>query len=508
MVRKLLLILLLILLPYSAWATNYYISAAGSGSSCTSESPCALATAVAAAGSNDTIFFKSDDTWTNASVATVLDAVAGVTYDGSTYGSGTRAKILTGHEVSYGHSATVSIGVSNVTFKGFDVDGDNNSYNTYGIYIGEGISGETISSITIDNCVIHHTGKDDWSYGILVSSKSATSATISNVSITNSTVRDNYHEGIAIYQAWGYPGNNTDTVLVRNCTVYNNLVGVLIANDSDDVTVEYCNIHDNTNEGIWVRTSPEGDNGYPDGFVIRYNLIYENPNIGFTTQTGLATAMNGSIYGNLFYNNGEFDLSIPHGDYNPGTFNIYNNTFYNTVSTSGFGVVNITPYSNAVPHAPTVNFKNNIIYSSALSFYDHYGYATHSDNLIYRASGNAVTDNGSSYTSAQITNWDETAIGTSPAFSGGTLPTGFSGTYGTNMIPNTDYFQLTVDSPAKDTGATLASYTGSINGAGLTTPIVRPLGAAFDIGAYEYGTVAQSGGSAGSGLKFQGVTIK
>ncbi len=75
------------------------------------------------------------------------------------------------------------------------------------------------------------------------------------------------------------------------------------------------------------------------------------------------------------------------------------------------------------------------------------------------------------------------------------------------MVPNTDYFQLTVDSPAKDAGATLASYTGSINGAGLTTPIVRPIGAAFDIGAYEYGTVAQSGGSAGSGFKMQGASI-
>ena len=114
------------------------------------------------------------------------------------------------------------------------------------------------------------------------------------------------------------------------------------------------------------------------------------------------------------------------------------------------------------------------------------------------------------YTSADIATWvgDSSTQTASPAFSGGTLPTGFSGTYGTNMVPNTDYFQLTVDSPAKDTGATLASYTGAINGAGLATPIVRPLGAAFDIGAYEYGTVAQSGGSAACGFFFQGVTIR
>ena len=77
------------------------------------------------------------------------------------------------------------------------------------------------------------------------------------------------------------------------------------------------------------------------------------------------------------------------------------------------------------------------------------------------------------------------------------------------MVPNTTYFALGSASPAVNAGATLGSpYNGCINGAGLTTPIVRPLGAAFDIGAYEYGTVAQSGGSAGSGFKIQGVTIR
>ncbi len=107
-----------------------------------------------------------------------------------------------------------------------------------------------------------------------------------------------------------------------------------------------------------------------------------------------------------------------------------------------------------------------------------------------------------------MTHWEASAKASVPSFIGGTLPTGFSGTYGSNMVPDTDYFQLTVDSPAKDAGATLEGYTGAINGAGLTTPIVRPLGDAFDIGAYEYGTVAQSGGSAGQGFFLQGVTIR
>ena len=94
MIKKIIFILLFCCYAFPAWAANYYISATGSGSNCTSGDPCALATAVAAATSGETIFFKSDDTWTNASVATVLSATAGVTYDGSTYGSGTRAKII------------------------------------------------------------------------------------------------------------------------------------------------------------------------------------------------------------------------------------------------------------------------------------------------------------------------------------------------------------------------------------------------------------------------------
>jgi hypothetical protein len=82
--------------------------------------------------------------------------------------------------------------------------------------------------------------------------------------------------------------------------------------------------------------------------------------------------------------------------------------------------------------------------------------------------------------------WETTAQITNPNFAGGTLPTGFTGTYGTNMVPNTNYFAIT-SGDAINNGATLGSpYNGCINGAGLATPITRPQGAAYDIGAYEY----------------------
>jgi hypothetical protein len=68
---------------------------------------------------------------------------------------------------------------------------------------------------------------------------------------------------------------------------------------------------------------------------------------------------------------------------------------------------------------------------------------------------------------------------------GGTLPTGFTGTYGTNMMPNTNYFSIS-SGDALNNGATLGSpYDGNINTSGRANPNLRPEGK-YDIGAYEF----------------------
>jgi len=241
----------------------------------------------------------------------------------------------------------------------------------------------------------------------------------------------------------------------------------------------------------------------------------------------------GTFHSNVIVNSTVKDLSVANDtsttSWGTSNFSFYNNTFYNTYlsasDASSIRMLEIYSGRTTVAGTPTFNFKNNIVYTATCNgIYDVQGILTHSYNLIYRSSAAtdkhvsicaepayncSVTDYDRDGTASDLTNWETTgAQKTDPSFTAGTLPTGFSGTYGSNMVPNTDYFQLTVDSPAKDTGATLEGYTGSINGAGLTTPIVRPLGAAFDIGAYEYGTVAQTSGSAGSGFKMQGVTIR
>jgi len=446
------------------------------------------------AGSTDTINFCPAGTWTAA--GEVVEAEAGVTYignDAATWGSGTRATFRA-TAAGGARDGVVSINVDGVTVRGFELDANEQSIG--GVWIG-GDASVTGTQKEIDDCIIHDTGAY-WHYGIIVG---ASTNNVKNVLIRNSTVYNMPHEGITLYPS----GGEVDTVTVRNCVCHD--VGEVSAevclhnkNNTHDVIWEYNTVYNSVGGGA-AGASVEGDGGTPYNITFRYNIFYNN-DIGIAWQNRRNEDMSTNVYGNIFYNNGVTagyeDIRLPGNS----TINIYNNTIYNTRELSHGAIY-------ASGSGGTINLRNNAIYTTqAYGIYDSGGYLTHSDNLVYRASGNAVYDVDTSYTSAQVATWDNTAIGTDPAFTGGTLPTGFSGTYGSNMVPNTDYFQLTVDSPAKDTGATLASYTGAINGAGLTTPIVRPLGAAFDIGAYEYGTVAQSGGSAGSGFKIQGVTIR
>ena len=65
----------------------------------------------------------------------------------------------------------------------------------------------------------------------------------------------------------------------------------------------------------------------------------------------------------------------------------------------------------------------------------------------------------------------------------GSLPTGFIGTFGVNLRPNTDGLSVSGTSAAANAGVALSSaYSGSINS------VVRPQGGGWDIGAYEFGS--------------------
>ena len=494
-----------------ATGATYYVKAGGSdildGLS-DSTAWATIAKVQATVTSGDTVYFRSQDTWTSV-ILPVFTATAGVTYDGSTYGSGTRATLQAGANPPTGNYGVIRIDVSNVAFKGFNVD--MNSKKTGGIYIGYLCSSNT-ENVTIDNSVVHDSllGTIDWAYGILVSNKLG--YTVSNISITNSTVYNHSHEGIAVYAGWANAADRNDTVFIRGNTIYNCGTGVLIANDSDNVIVEYNNLYENTSQGVYIRVSPSYE-GYvtsgPDNMIIRYNIIRDTTIYGISIVNPRSVSMGGAFYSNLIYNNGkgiggnidgaDFCISGMAGyTYPDNVFNIYNNTFYsidkplsNYAFMIGVGVGGVDPTGI------TVNFRNNIVYynttqtgSNRYPIWDRYNRMTHSNNLVYRSSSandiHILVGTETEYNRAGVLTWEATAKNTVPLFTGGTLPTGFSGTYGSNMVPNTDYFSI-ASGDALNNGAALGSpYNGSINGAGRAAPITRPQGVAYDIGAYEY----------------------
>jgi Right handed beta helix region len=500
-------IIILVLFVSPAWAATYYVKSGGNDSLDGLSDGTAWATIAkvqATVTSGDTVYFRSQDTWSSSSNP-VLNATAGVTYDGSTYGSGTRATLQPTATMDY----VVKISVSNVVFKGFNID--MNSQITGGIGAGS-YATSNVSNITIDNCLVHDSimPAGHWGYGIHTGGYAADNVTVDSVTITNTQVYNTGHEGIAIYPSWARVNAKATNVLVRNCIIHDTGWDALyIVNNADNLTIEFNTIYNSSGNGIDIGTSAYDNMGSVNNLIVRYNLIYDNKSSGialnFCSPTD-AWAADGVFYGNIIMNSGSsaggvgwsLDISVERsyrnisdpGNYGSSTFSFYNNTIFNTTNAAaGKGGVMVAQFA-ALGGTPTINFKNNIVYTSAFTpVRDIRNLLTHSNNLIFRTdnAANEHVNDGTSRNRAGVKTWEASAQNTDPTFTGGTLPTGFTGTYGNNLVPNTNYFVIT-SGDALNNGATLGSpYNGSINGAGRATPITRPQGAAYDIGAYEYG---------------------
>jgi hypothetical protein len=286
--------------------------------------------------------------------------------------------------------------------------------------------------------------------------------------------------------------------LVRNCVVYNTGqidygVGIMVANGTNNVTVEFNKVYNN-GVGIMVGNSGSSWTGEPTNITVRYNLSYNNATgLLFSTGGTYWTNASAEAYGNVIFNNTAhaINLGLVAGT---SQIKIYNNTVY---VPSGFAMAIRIVLTGT---GDILYLKNNVLYNATyypIQFWSATGvkgdvesHVVHSNNLLYRGNsiyGWILNEDFSEYNKAQVTaTWDATSQVTNPTFTGGTLPTGFSGTYGTNMVPNANYFSIS-SGDALNNGATLGSrYNGCINGAGLATPIIRPRGMAYDIGAYEY----------------------
>ena len=475
--------------------------------------------------SGDIVYFRSQDTW--AGQATLLTTKAGVTYDGASYGSGTRAT-LRATSTSSTSQAVIRIGASNVSIKGFDVDGGDQRIG--GIQIGGYAGAVDISDISIDNCIVHDIGYGidtdaSWQGGIDMCPRNSSDTLphrVDRVTITNTTVHDVVRDGIAAYPAWGkWNGNVVNDVIIRGCTVYNAGrngdqgaatygVGIHIKSNSDNVTVEYCTLYNNANNGILVETFVNDPGVAPNNMRIRYNIVKGNAIHGIYIHNGSHEIITGDFYGNIFYDNCSSTTGycaevyiVGNHDHKTSVYNFYNNTFYSTANTGH-------PYAMAVgcqgagapKGTPTVRFKNNIIYMRDydaspsvpdMPIWDGGSFLEHSNNLIFRStmSDSYVYDGMNNYTGSNVHLWEPTLQNTDPLFTGGVLPTGFIATTGGGMMPNTDFFNISSGN-AINNGATLGGpYDGCVNWTGTEDMACRPAGA-YDIGAYEIPTVVNA----------------
>jgi len=216
---------------------------------------------------------------------------------------------------------------------------------------------------------------------------------------------------------------------------------------------------------------------------VRYNLVARTGSPGVRDQCEAAGKRDYALYGNIFYKNGEYGYYLQYPS-SECTAKIYNNTFFENCADYGSAEVYIGTRSSM----PSVEFKNNLISakSGKYAFRDlSGGTITHSHNLFHRPDGGTLVQNGSSsYSSSNLAGWEPAGLAANPGFkNSNNLPSGFSGTYGEDLLPNTDGLSILPTQSAVDAAqAQGASFAGAINlsgsgGATRQTP--------WDIGAYE-----------------------
>ena len=495
-------------LAFQSHAATYYVSPSGSNSNAGTSPSAPWATCPGMMATShpktlspgDTVYFDNAGTWTASTGGELLRMSGGVTYDGETWGSGTRAVLRAGVRftqgvIVYWYKDDPSIPT---VLKGFEMDGG--SYGVTGIGIGDPWAPASMTGATkrVENCIVHHCGFADelplTSYGIKVGATGGRQT--HNVEILNCKVYTISRTGIAVYPNPSDAANRIHNVLVRGCEVYDTgLVSsssgwsILMNNHVTDVTVEYNYVHD-SKSGIGISVSPDLSLQGPQNCAVRYNLV-----TGITTspavrdQCEAVAPRSYAVYGNLFYRNEEYGYHLQYPS-SSCTASIYNNTFFENCADYGSAEV----YIGTRASMPSVEFRNNLISAGTgrYALWDNSGGSlAHSHNLFYRPDGGTLVRNGgSSYSASGLAAWESTGLAANPGFkNSANLPTGFSGTYGDNLIPNADGLSLRPDGNAVEEAQTLAaSFAGAINLSGQGGGALRT--APWDIGAYELTAVA------------------
>ena len=250
----------------------------------------------------------------------------------------------------------------------------------------------------------------------------------------------------------------------NSANIYDNICtnGHSLANEEYGIAMESCSscsvhdneVGDNDNQGISFYGGDPGGNS-------DYNLIYNNYVHGHTDGPGYAISF--GAYATGFFNGNQVYYNlIPDQKYgilfdheNVGGV-VYNNVVYGS-STAGMYIGDVNP---------GLAIKNNIIYGTTICLNANAVTTglVHSNNCYYRESGTAVSYNGSTYTMANVTTFEASAMATDPLM---TDPVG-------------GIFTLQSSSPCINAGVDV----------GLTTDYLEnPISGLPDIGAYEYVSV-------------------
>jgi hypothetical protein len=480
----------------NAPAATYYVDQTAGSDSSTGQSPSspwknspgmAAYTGKGALVAGDTVYFDSGDTWILSTGTQGLYVKAGVKYVGNSWGSGTRAILRAGARLEAG---LVRIFEDNATFetevRGFDLDGNEQ------VLSGVDINHRFYSPVSLNkatkrviDCLVHNTYSQqvngDYRYGIIVSNNDPSGATaVENVEIINCVVHDISRDGICLYAGSASVNNRIGNCTIRGCEVYNtgqdpNYTeghGLLVKGWVYDSTVEFNYSHNVKSSALFVNGPEVGSGRGCLNLVARFNILTTNDNNGAVRFYGTGNK-DAKVYGYIVFNSTTYAGFSIAGNSGALSLLLDNNTFYNAP-------VMIEATSSSVSN---LEFKNNIVYNGGgIPLSDAKGTITsHSNNIFYSGNGLLVSSGGHNYSSTNLTTYEATGLGSNPLFKNtGNLPSGFIGTYGTDLAPNNDGLSLQGSSPGLNTGVPLASpYSGSIN------TISRASGSGWDAGAYE-----------------------
>ncbi len=268
---------------------------------------------------------------------------------------------------------------------------------------------------------------------------------------------------------WGVFTDFSDYTLIENCETYGAVDehGIYISNSSDYPTIRGNVIHHNHANGIHMNGDlSQGGDGIISHGLIEGNIIYEN-GVGGGSGINMDGVTDTIVRNNLLYNNHASGISVYQIDGGSGSKNnrLLNNTII--VPANGRWAINI-------PDLDDTGNKifNNILFSShsfrgciLISTANLAGFESDYNIVVDRLS----IDGGNSTIS--LTAWNALGYDTHS----------FIATPAQLFVnPAARDYRLKLGSPAIDAGITLTDVLKDLTG------LSRPVGRAFDIGAYEY----------------------